>query len=1137
MNAASRIEKVLGRPHRPGVARLVAKDWLAVQTPAASVILAEADDATMSIGGVVSDETRDEVGDEVISMGGDWTGHEPTASVFVNHQCEWFPLAIGRAKDKQGVYTVRPEPGRILGRIYYTEAIPEGKQFYLLGKEGTFSGLSIAFTPTVDPIRLKQSADQPFAGYRYSKWRAREFSQVGTQCNANSYLRPQGEGTPADLAQMHLSRGVVGGEPIGAGLKMVLKSFAAPKRAFLFTGENATKQAEKEDPVRWNKYLPTDFDVAAEPSRPSNVVWDWVSRHIGVEVKNLYEATTFAPSARMGSFLTGLKNVLQQHAIQDVRNVHGDGRESPPSYKIIPLNSRLKADYLIDGMAFYAGQQGKFVVEYRPEWGGEEVRVYCSLERRQLAADIIEKAWEWARQNNFLKGEAFTLGGEFLERTAEGWSDVILEERNLAPLKRVTDLFNKKGAAFPNRGMIFSGPPGTGKTLSNRIIKNVAKGTFIWISSRDFHRSGSFGGFAYAFDLAKELAPSVLCFEDVDNWLHDTTVDLLKTEMDGICRASGVLTILTTNFPEQMPEALIDRPGRFHDVLHFALPTADARRTMLAKWLPDVPQSERNAAVGGTDGYSGAHLYELAQFAKTLREHDGLDATAALKEAIRKVDEQRELITAVQLEGSRYRPRKNLPRPSLQTTFLPGHNRRRKLWEGRAVTKALSESNGADGGYVTKPDEESAPDKETVKASIHGVMEKHKGDAPPEGPHAAYYHPESKAVHHHHNKAAHPLHLKSVRGDLEGLPGVETVNQDDKEPVGEGWELAGPGAEGLHPAEVAETPEPADEVGQQKAMLRKAAQMSALFAAWPDKTLKALVASLKRKASPELQECVSRKIPKLIDEGFPADQAAAVAYSTCGEKKDFTDPVDGTMEDEAEAFEENGDKLPHGVGMAQKHLKHIEQEEPVMHPTDKAFWKDVASDIGDHARTNYPEHAHLFPADEAEEEEEETGEEESGDAEDKEAEEALEEYAKPPEKRHKPKMTRTKALRVRKRMAKRHLKTLEEARDHMGEMADKPKSSIFTGSEKMACQTHHKALCDMHKAMTAGGMEEEGEEMPEEKGKKLAATKDDLDKFRKEIVAGLGEALAPTLDGLFKATGDKNLHKLRTELAGNGAAK
>jgi SpoVK/Ycf46/Vps4 family AAA+-type ATPase len=227
----------------------------------------------------------------------------------------------------------------------------------------------------------------------------------------------------------------------------------------------------------------------------------------------------------------------------------------------------------------------------------------------------------------------------------------------------------------------------TGKTLSGRIIRNLAKGTFIWVSSRDFHMSGSFGGISFAFEMAKELSPSILFIEDVDNWLSERTVDLLKTEMDGISRSSGVLTILTTNFPERLPEALIDRPGRFHDVLHFAQPTKEVRAQMLAKWLPNVPESERLQAAAQTEGYSGAHVYELAAFAKMLHEQDEMNETLALREAIKKVEEQRDLITAIQLEGSNYKPRRDLYERAFKKSL--GFTATNEIVTKRIVTKDL----------------------------------------------------------------------------------------------------------------------------------------------------------------------------------------------------------------------------------------------------------------------------------------------------------------------------------------------------------------------------------------------------------------------------------------------------------------
>jgi hypothetical protein len=423
------------------------------------------------------------------------------------------------------------------------------------------------------------------------------------------------------------------------------------------------------DVVRWNKSLSPAFDVAKEPLPPSRLEYDWVGRWVGCEVKHLFQNGTMVPSARMGSFLTGLKHALSECELVDVRNIHG-GSEAPPVHDVIQLNSRQREDFLVEGHCFYKGPAGPFMLRLEPDYYGLDLRLYTHRDARGFNQGLLDAAWEWARENNFLKGEAFSLGGEFLERTQEGWDDVFLEEVNKSSLRRTVEQLNKKSKDFPSRGVILTGKPGTGKTLSGRIIRNTAEATFIWIAARDFHRSGAFGGFRFGFELARELAPTVLFIEDVDNWLDGHSVDLLKAEMDGITRSRGVWTVLTTNFPEQLPEALIDRPGRFHDVLCFAAPTERARRAMLTAWLPGAPAAAVEGAVKRTDGYSGAHLRELANFAIALQEGDDIPLPAAIERALDRVEEQKELITNVQLHGSRYRPHKSLQARLMRTKSM-----------------------------------------------------------------------------------------------------------------------------------------------------------------------------------------------------------------------------------------------------------------------------------------------------------------------------------------------------------------------------------------------------------------------------------------------------------------------------------
>lgn len=418
-------------------------------------------------------------------------------------------------------------------------------------------------------------------------------------------------------------------------------------------------QMTDHDPIRWNPMLSQSFDVASEYLEASKLEYEWVSRYVGCQVKQLHDVTYTVPSLRMGSFLTGLRYALETWKLDDTRNLTFDAKEIPPSYEIVQLDSRQRDDFLVSGLQFMHRGGDKLVLKRSPSWSGIKIRVYTERDRMDLATEVVGQAATWAAENNFLKGEAFSLSGKFLPQTQESFDGLFLKPENLQAVQSVSDHLNRKGRHASNRGMLMLGPPGTGKTLSGRILRNQTQATFIWLSARDFYRMGAFGGLGYGFDLARELAPSVLFIEDVDNWMSPRTTDLLKTEMDGISRSSGVVTILTTNYPERLPQALIDRPGRFHDVLKFDLPDEGTRAKMLAYWLKgDTAKQDRaiKEAASKTDGYSGAHIRELANFAQSVCEEDNIPLSQALTRSIEKIEEQRDLITSVQLQGSRYSP-------------------------------------------------------------------------------------------------------------------------------------------------------------------------------------------------------------------------------------------------------------------------------------------------------------------------------------------------------------------------------------------------------------------------------------------------------------------------------------------------
>jgi HK97 family phage prohead protease len=404
------------------------------------------------------------------------------------------------------------------------------------------------------------------------------------------------------------------------------------------------------DTVRWNRSLSKAFDVDGEPAEPSQQLYKWVSRFLDTPVKDLYETGFVSGGARMGATLSAFDDAVgARFTTSSVRNLHGSS-EAPPTYETVRLNSRLSRDFLVEGARFLVPRAAggtRVVAAASPSWAGVQLRLFAPASQAGAVAALLDEVATRAKAFQFLKGEAFSLSGEFLTRGTESWEDLFLAPAVLDPIRRTAALLNERRAEMESRGLVLMGPPGTGKTLAGRVLMNdTPEATFVWCSARDFYRSGMFGGIESAYAIATENAPSVVFIEDVDSYWSDGAVDLLKTELDGLKQKAGIVTVLTTNHPETLPEALIDRPGRFHDVLNLNLPDVAVRRQMLDKWAPSVSDVVRDELAKRTGGLSGAHLRELVRFAQTIQSQDAVPLADALERALVKVQEQREVIAA-----------------------------------------------------------------------------------------------------------------------------------------------------------------------------------------------------------------------------------------------------------------------------------------------------------------------------------------------------------------------------------------------------------------------------------------------------------------------------------------------------------
>lgn len=409
-----------------------------------------------------------------------------------------------------------------------------------------------------------------------------------------------------------------------------------------------TKEPEYRE--RWNKSLSKVFDVASVEAPIATFNYALYEKFLECKVKDIFLNSYSIPSPLLGTYLAGFKKILSDFKLKDTRNFTWVGGEIPPVHEVIKLNSEKSDDFLIDGIYFYDADGKPLVVKFSLGWDGISISIITSSENKEWNKELLDKVHSWAYENNYLRGEKFALSGEFLDEPGDNWDNLILDAKYKDSIVKSASFLEKKGKELTGRGLLFIGPPGTGKTKTGRVLMNELDMTFIWVSSKDFRNIGPLRALVLGFSLARDLAPSILFLEDIDTWLRgemEFVTDLIKTEMDGIKQNKGLITIMTSNYPEKLPDALLDRPGRFHHIINFELPGGKQRKEMISLWIGEIEGKLLDDIVKKTKGFSGAHLKELVEFAKMIAEEDETETGDALLKSLDKLIEQRELIEEI----------------------------------------------------------------------------------------------------------------------------------------------------------------------------------------------------------------------------------------------------------------------------------------------------------------------------------------------------------------------------------------------------------------------------------------------------------------------------------------------------------
>lgn len=166
--------------------------------------------------------------------------------------------------------------------------------------------------------------------------------------------------------------------------------------------------------------------------------------------------------------------------------------------------------------------------------------------------------------------------------------------------------------------------PGNGKTISIKaLIKTISKRQPEPIPSLYVKSFDSCNGEKWCiqaiFAKAREMAPCVLIFEDLDSMVTDEIRSYFLNEVDGLDSNDGILMIGSTNHLDRLDPAIAKRPSRFDRKYHFRVPDAQDRELYCRYWaeklaghpLVAFPEELCPVVAGLTEGFSFAYLKEL----------------------------------------------------------------------------------------------------------------------------------------------------------------------------------------------------------------------------------------------------------------------------------------------------------------------------------------------------------------------------------------------------------------------------------------------------------------------------------------------------------------------------------------------
>lgn len=165
-------------------------------------------------------------------------------------------------------------------------------------------------------------------------------------------------------------------------------------------------------------------------------------------------------------------------------------------------------------------------------------------------------------------------------------------------------------------------PPGNGKTISIKATMHTLYSRPDPIPTLYVRSLTSYAGpeasLSSIFNKARQQAPCLLVFEDLDSIVTDAVRSYFLNEVDGLRNNDGILMVGSTNHLERLDPGISKRPSRFDRKYLFPDPTMEQRVQYCEYWRHklldnkdiEFPEVLDKAIASITNGFSFAYIQE-----------------------------------------------------------------------------------------------------------------------------------------------------------------------------------------------------------------------------------------------------------------------------------------------------------------------------------------------------------------------------------------------------------------------------------------------------------------------------------------------------------------------------------------------